>query len=213
MSTQINIEELAIRAVQLDKANQIDQARQLSGQVLSAVKENPNLLKSIEENGLFGKSFLLMFEQGVSNNERDLQLITELSYFFLSKAIEENLMKAGFILDRVILLFNSEDFMKDTIKNALNIRINFLSPTSSPHTVNQNLDDYLTMMKIADLEDKHAIYNHISFLAQKKNEFDQLIARRYFGNDKTKTFVIKEGVELHEKVFNYIQTKIINGLN
>jgi hypothetical protein len=142
----------------------------------------------------------------VSNNQDDLQIITEISYFFISKAIKINVIKNLFIIDRIILLFNSEDFLKETIQEALDIKINFLSMLQRPRMINFKLNDYLYKMRISDLEDKNVFYNHIQFLNSKKTEYDHLIAQGYFGN-LLKENVIEEGKKLHEKLFIYIGKK------
>ncbi len=213
MDIETSIEKLAITAIQFDRANQLAEARQYSLKVLSAAKTNPKLLRNIKESGLFGKCFLLMFEQGVSDYQNDLQLISELSYFFLSKGIEEHLIKSQLILDRIILLFNSEDFIKDTMKRALNMNVNILSRLESPQMINHKLNDYLDMMRIADLEDENAIYGNIDFLKAKKRDYDKLIAQQYYGKGKTKDDIISLGRDIHEKISGYIQNHIESGLN
>lgn len=209
MSIKSNVEELAITAVQLVKANRSDNARQYSVEVLDIVKKHPEVLLTIKKNGLFGKSFLLMFEQKVSDEQDDLQLITELSYYFISKAIEENFVKFQFILDRIILLFNSEDFLKDTIKNTLELKVDYINSLQSPHMIRHRLTYNLNLMRVSDLEDQEANYTHIDFLNQKKAEFDELFQRgEYFGEKKTRDDIIEMGKSLHLKVFTYIENKI-----
>ena len=151
-----------------------------------------------------------MFEQNVSTDQDDLQLITELCYYFISKGIEENYVKGQLILDRIILLFNSEDFLKETIKNTLSLKVSLLNPMQSPYMIYHELADNLDMMRIADLEDKNAFYKHIDFLNQKKLEFDELFEREYFGEKIKKEDIIILGKKLHSKVFVYIENKIKN---
>lgn len=205
----MNIEELALTAGKLDNQNQIQAAKEYSLKALNAAKANPKQLNDIYEYGLFGKAFLLMFEQNISNDQDDLQLISEISYLFLSKAIEDDIFKSRYLIDRLILLFNGEDFLKDTIKNALDLRVNILSPMNAPNMLNHQLQDNLYKMRIANFEHEHAVYNHIPFLMQKKLEYDHLLEINYFGNSKSKSEIILEGNIIHNKVYKYLENKLI----
>ena len=205
----MNIEEIANTAVQYDKAGQLAQARQLYIQLLKEVKKRPKELMSIKNEGLFGKTFLLMFDQDVTRDMDDFQLIAELAYYFISKEIRDDTLVLNplVLYDRVIVLFNGEDFIKDTIKEAFDLQLDFSKLLSSIRTPDHDAQDYLNMMRIADFEHKYKIYDTSDFFRQQKIDLDQLIARGRFGRNKSRQEIVSEGKTTHEKVYNYLDSK------
>ena len=206
-----NIDNYASSIVRLDNNGQLGQARQLTIQLIRTVKEYPFQLTLVKMDAMLGKALLLMLDQEVAVDNNELQAMTELSYFFISKALETQFVKPPYILDRLTVLYNGEDFLKETIKKALGLKIDPFKRTGSPIIVKQQIGDGLSRMRLSDLNNKNAVFGIDGFLLEQKQEFDKLILQGYFGDDKTKDEVVEEGHELHKTVNSYIRKRVTVG--
>lgn len=210
--TNFNIDNYASSIVRLDNHGQLGRARWLTIELIKTVKEDPSQLTLVNDDAMLGKALLLMLDQEVATDNNELQAMTELCYFFMSNAFETiKFLKPHYILDRLTVLYNGEDFLKETIKKALGLKIDPLRRTASPLVVKQQIDDGLARLRLSDLYNKYAVLGIDGFLLEQKEEFDRLISQGYFGERKSKDEIIKEGVELHKTVNSYIRKRVSEG--
>ena len=59
-------------------------------EIYKMVKSDPTILKEVTEHEVVGKSFLIMMNYELSDDIDILQMISNISYLFISKAIVSN---------------------------------------------------------------------------------------------------------------------------
>jgi hypothetical protein len=106
------VDERIVNIQLLKITSKISEARNKTIELIYELRANPNLINSVKDYAKLGN--FLTNELNSFNRNDDLQFISELSFYASSKALIKK--EDPFLLyDRLIILYNSEDFITDTI--------------------------------------------------------------------------------------------------
>lgn len=178
-------------------------------EIYNSLKSNPEQLRDVSDFKALGKSFVLMLNPKISNDIDVLQLIATLGYLCISKAIESDQKNYNLYKDRLLLLRFGHQPFTYTVMSALNLGGGGLAAFALG---NPGLEarDAIYKMEIADLEFNPILYQQVDFFKQRRDEFDQMIARQFFMPERTKENVVKTGVDTHKKLLDYVENRVIN---
>lgn len=183
----------------------VSDGRQLLIQIYHSLIDDPGQLRDIKDFSALGTSFLLMLDQNLSDNIDTLQTIASISYLCISKAIQNDNANLNLYRERLLLLKIGHEPFKYTVLDALDLWGNMFSTSSALEA-----RDAIFKMEIADLELHPALYRQLSFLKERKDEFDKMISKQFFLPENTLENVIKSGVENHNILLEYLENKVIN---
>lgn len=207
----MTFEEMADTALYFDNNGQTQKANKLYGELLVLAKTKILFKENTKNKGIIGKAFLFMLEQNIATNQDDLQLIVEVAYYYLTQAITaKGGINPEYLFDRIVLIYNGEDFVLDIIKKVYDLRVSFIDSNSSPRLIQIKSRQYLEKMRVSDFETEPKVYKTNNFLQEKKSELDGLIQNKVLGVYLSKEDIIAEGKVTHQKVFDYIQQKFAN---
>jgi hypothetical protein len=195
-----NIQFLKVTSKKID-------ARIKTDELIYELRSNPTLINSVKDFGKLGN--FLTNELNSFNRNDELQFISELSFFASSKALIKKV--DPFILyDRLIILYNAEDFIKDTI---LEMNGSQPSPMEFGRFANHSkwiADDILIKMRFHDLFYENKFYtngsNDNSFNGQEFIDFSNRINNGSF-ESKNPNEVANQGKKLIDKCYNHIANK------
>ena len=111
--------KLAIESILLYQDNQYSETQEKLIELYYAVKHDPESMKMVTDNASFGKAFLMMLENKITDDEDNLQMIASISYIFLSKAIEADKNNVDFLKTRLRLLKIGNDSLIYTVMKTL----------------------------------------------------------------------------------------------
>lgn len=198
-----------IEKIQLLKVtSKKSEAKNKTSELIYELRSNPTLINSVKDYGKLGN--FLTNELNSFNRNDELQFISELSFFASSKALIKKVHP--FILyDRLIILYNAEDFITDTI---LATNGNLSSPPIAfGRFANHSkwiADDILIKMRFHDLFYENKFYsncsNDNSFNGQ---EFIDLSYRIKNGSFESKNpeEIVNLGKIAIDNCYNYISEK------
>jgi hypothetical protein len=185
----------------------INEARIKTNELIYELRSNSSLINNVKDFGKLGN--FLTNELNLFNRNDELQFISELSFYASSKALIKKL--DPFVLyDRLIILYNAEDFITDTI---LSMNGNQADPMVFGRFANHSkwiADDILIKMRFHDLFYENKFYsngsNDSSFNGQ---EFINLSNRIKNGNFESKNSndIANQGRNLIDECYNYISEK------
>jgi hypothetical protein len=172
-------------------------------------KKSENLsenLKSIEDYSVMGKAFTLMLQLKITNDIDDLQAIASIGYAIISKGIKLDESNNNFIKSRLLLLLVG-DSLEYTVMLAFKL-IKFSILYAGNADVQYKARDEIYKMQISDLYLHPIIFQSFDYFNQIKLKFDKMMLESYFGNNKLPSHIIDEGLENHEKLFQYLDKRI-----
>lgn len=196
------------KVISLYENENISDARPILVDIYRSVKHNPAQLKDVKDFESLGKTFMLMLDKRLSDDIDTLQMMSSLAYLFISKAIKKNEKNPNLIKDRLIVLRIGHDSLKYTVMSALRLNEGGLMAFSLGNS-DLKARDSIYKMEIADLELNPILYLRIDFFNERKTEFDEKIRNQFFMPEKTKENVIESGIEIHNKMLDYLEKMVI----
>jgi hypothetical protein len=175
--------------------------------MISNLMQNPSLINGMKMYGEFGN----YLTNQLNNFQRmdELQFISELAFFVISKKLNRELHPYN-LFDRLIIMYNAEDFLIDTIKGANDLHYEPLSRFNSMHDIKWQAEDILLKMRYHDLFHENKYYrdgsNDDSFNGQEFIEISGMIENGKF-NTTNKNDLVKEGGELIKRCYEFIASK------
>jgi len=169
--------------------------------------QNPTLINGISNYGELGNFLTNQFN--LFQSAQELEFISEISFYASTKSLN-NQIDPNVLYDRLLVLYNAEDFITDTIIHANNFQHNPLSRFSSSHNIRWMADDILLKMRYHDLFQENKFYrngsNDNTFNGQ---EFIDLSNRIQQGSFESKNShdIVSKGKESIDKCFNFISRK------
>lgn len=209
IKTEPEVVELAKQAVVQYQNENPSGARNFLVQIYRSVKSNPEQLNEVSDFENLGKAFLFMLDQNLSDDIDTLQMIVSVGYLCISKAIEMDKQNLNLYKDRLLLLRIGHTPFKYTVMSALNQNAGGIMSFSMGHSDLQ-ARDAIYKMEITDIELNPILYQQVDFFRERRNEFDQMIAREFFLPEKTKENIIKTGINNHNQLLQYLENKILN---
>lgn len=175
--------------------------------LIYAIIGNPKLINSMKNFGELGNFLTNQLNNFHQTNE--LQFITELAFFVITKALNKEIHPFN-LFDRLFIMYNAEDFLTDTIIETHNLQYNPLSRTGSRHYIKYQAEDMLLKMRFHDLFHENKFYreggNDSSFNGQEFIEISKMINNGQFGS-VSKNDIVNEGGELIKKCYEFVATK------
>ena len=139
----------------------------------------------------------------------EIQFIVELAFFASTKAIN-NQTNPNYLYDRLIIMYNAEDFFIDTVKESNNLQYNPLSRMGSMNNIKHIAEDLLLKMRYHDLLNENKFYrngsNDSSFNGQEFIGITNMIKNGQFGS-ANQAEIASKGNESIIKCYNHIATK------
>jgi hypothetical protein len=168
---------------------------------------NTSILNDLKNNGDFGNFLTNQFD--LFQNSNELQFITEIAFYSTTKELQTK-QNLNLFYDRLIILYNAEDFITETIIECNNIQTNSLSRINSRHHIKWMADDMLLKMRFHDLFNKNKYYangmNSNSFNGQEYMDFLNRIDQGSFESSNPLE-IVSEGSRIITKCFNHISRK------
>ena len=175
--------------------------------LVSELMQKPSLLNGMNKIGELGNFLTNQLNSFQRNDE--IQFIVEIAFFASTKAIKKQ-MHPNYLYDRLIILYNAEDFILDTVIASNNLEYNPLSRMGSMHNIKYMAKDILLKMRYFDLFHENKFYknesNDSSFNGQEFLEISEMITTgRFESNNKDE--IANKGKEFIDKCYNYIAEK------
>lgn len=174
---------------------------------VAELMQKPSLLNGMNEIGELGNFFTNQLNSFQRNDE--VQFIVEIAFFASTKAIKRQI-HPNYLYDRLIILYNAEDFIIDTVKEANDLEYNPLSRMGSMHNIKYMAEDMLLKMRYCDLFNENKFYkngsNDSSFNGQEFIEISEMITTGRF-ESTNKEEIANKGKEHIDKCYNYIAEK------
>lgn len=197
------MENINILKVSMRQNDAINQTRILINELM----ENPSLINGMKDTGSFANFLTNQFNN--FQRAEQIQFITELAFFTATKTLNNKIHPFN-LFDRLIIMYNAEDFLIDSIKHANNLQYSPLSMMGSRHNIKYLAEDMLLKMRFHDLFHENKFYrdgtNDNSFNGQEFTNISNMINNGQFGS-ADKNDIVKEGAELINKCYVYISTK------
>jgi len=178
-----------------------------SKNLIRELMQTPSLINGINNYADLGNFLTNQFNLFQSNQE--LEFIAEISFYASTKSLI-NQIDPNVLYDRLLVLYNAEDFITDTIINANNFQHNPLSRFSSSQNIRWMADDILLKMRYHDLFQENNFYrngsNDNTFNGQEFIDLSKRIQQGSFESNNPQDIVSK-GKESIDKCFNFISRK------
>jgi hypothetical protein len=175
--------------------------------LIAELMRKPSLLNGMKEIGEFGNFLTHQLNNFQQNDE--IQFIVEIAFFASTKAINKE-MHPNNIYDRLIIMYNAEDFLIDTVKQANDLQYNPLSRMGSMYNIKYMAEDMLLKMRYHDLLQENKFYrngaNDSSFNGQEFIEISDMIINGRF-ESKSKDEIAQKGKVFIEKCYEYVARK------
>lgn len=167
---------------------------------------DPSNIKKVSNNTQMGMGLLIFLSFGTVSDIDDRQQIVSLSYYFLSKALQNTPGDINIRKNRILAMLEHSEAFGYTVSSATRSSgdvFGFMGALSQL----QNRDD-MFKMEYADLAKSQALLS-IPMFASKKRDLDAKISSNFFGQGCTPQSIISEGEDLHNQVFKYLHNKLI----
>ena len=175
--------------------------------LIAELMDKPSLLNGMEDMDELGNFLTHQLNNFQRNDE--IQFIIEIAFFASTKAINKH-MHLNNIYDRLVVLYNAEDFLIDTIKEANNLQYQPLNRMNSMHNIKYRAEDMLLKMRYHDLFQENKFYrngaNDSSFNGQEFIEINDMIANGRFESNSKEEFA-QLGKILIDNCYKYIAGK------
>lgn len=202
------IVDIAKKVSLLYENDNVKESVSLAIQIFRQIQTNPKLLRDVQDFEDLGKAFFIMLNHKVSNDTDTLELIANIGYFCLSKAIEKDNQNNNLYKDRYFLLEIGRDYFKYSLISALVLDTD---PLFSGSDYGTRVEIY--RMQIADVELHPILYRKLDSIQKDRNEYIKAIEKGIFSPDKTLDDSIKSGVNNHKLLNKYLEKKIIKDLD
>jgi len=187
----------------LNVKRQPELARTNTRILISDLIKNPSLINGMNMSGEFGN--FLSNKLDDFQNIDEIQFISELSFFMITKVLKKEIHPFN-LYDRIVVMYNAEDFLIDTIKQANDLHYKPLRRESSLHAIKWQAEEILLKMRYHDLFNENKFYrdgsNDDSFNGQEFLRISKMIENGKF--ETTKINFANEGGELINKCYEYI---------
>ena len=164
----------------------------------------PEQLKKIQDEGSFGMAFMIFLSYGTISDIDDKQQLASIAYLFLSKAIEKNGNDVNLYKNRILLMMLNDEAFGYTVLSAINPGDGFdilnLHPFESR--------DAIYKMEYADLLKSPRLLS-VDMLNERFSDLNNKISNSFFGLNQTSQTIIEKGLELHKKVLDYLNNKVL----
>lgn len=169
---------------------------------------SPKTINEVTKPGEFGNLLTNLFNNFNDNDE--LQFIVEIAFYLISKGLLKESTPNG-LYDRLIVMYNGEDFLMETIKQSQGLEYNTLSRLGSRHIINHQISDLLMKMRYHDLVTENRFWrngeNGNDFNKSQLIELVTQIQDGYFGENIGVKEVELEGKHLINKTNQFIIDK------
>lgn len=175
--------------------------------LINELMQKPTLLNGMNNIGEFGN--FLTHQLNNFQRTEEIQFIVELAFYASTKALNKQINPDN-LFDRLIVMYNAEDFFIDTVKEANNLKYSPLNRMGSMHNIKYMAEDILLKMRYHDLFNENKFYrngsNDSSFNGQEFVEISEMITTGRF-ETKSKDEIANKGKEFIDKCYNYIAEK------
>lgn len=203
------IVNLAKKAATQFQNENLSETRKYLIKIYHSLKHNPEQLKDVSNYEILGKAFYLMISLELSDDIDVLEIMINLGYLCVSKAIMSDKENANLYKDRLLLLRIGHKPFKYTVISAFNLYAD--GPLSlSFQTAHLKARDVIYKMEISDLELNPILYQQMDLFRQRIAEFNEMIDDEFFLPDRTKGEIVNKGIENHRILFNYLENQVIN---
>lgn len=199
---------LSRRANAQYQSENVTDGRQLLSQIYRTIKHDPIQLQNVKDFSSLGVSFLMMLDQGLSDDIDALQTMASIGYLCISKAIENDSSNINLYKDRLLMLRVGHEPFTFTVISALKLNSRGLMSFEASMS-SFAARDAIYKMEIADLELHPPLYKQIPYFRERKIEFDEMIARQFFKPEISVDKIVESGRQNHKRLLDYLTNRVI----
>ena len=166
----------------------------------------PEQLKKIQDEGSFGTAFMIFLSYGTVSDIDDKQQLASIAYLFLSKAIEKNGNDVNLYKNRILLMMLNDEAFGYTVLSAINPGGGFDIFSMNLHPFESR--DAIYKMEYVDLLKNPRLLS-VDMLNERFSDLNNKISNGFFGQNQTSQTIIEKGLELHKKVLDYLNNKVL----
>jgi hypothetical protein len=168
-----------------------------------AIQNEPSCLKEITDKATIGNGLLVFISFGTVSDIDDRQQILSLAYLLISEAIEKKSSDINLIKNRLFVMLQDKEAFQYTVSSVVNKDSGFDFMGLSQF----NSRDSLLKMIYADLS-KATTLRNIPLLSSTFADLEKKISSDFFGTNKSKSDIIREGNNYHQEVLSYLREKV-----
>lgn len=204
-----NLYHLSIKANSYIEDNNTKEGIPLLVELYNSIVSNPEILSGIKEFDRLGMSFLSMLELGLANDQKQVSIITNLCYYFTSHAINngtisnESPMIIAHNFSRMLLLRSYPEGFTNSLAF---INDENISPSNNMEWTENMWGSYISMT-LADFHSDPSITEFPGF-SDFRTKLDLVIGETSH-SEKDMKDLINTGLDIHQRLFNYLHEKII----
>lgn len=170
-------------------------------------RHTPETLREVTDYFSVGYGLALFLDYGTISDIDMEQQIATVSYLFLSKAIrKEDNMSLSAYRSRAFLLKDHSEALGYTISYILEEPADYFGLMGAMSQFKKR--DSLYKMEYADLTVVNA-FPRLPELKSRKKDFEEMIDSNFFGKGKTQADIVREGRELHRKLIEYLENRVL----
>ena len=166
----------------------------------------PEQLKKIQDEGSFGTAFMIFLSYGTVSDIDDKQQLASIAYLFFSKAIEKNGNDVNLYKNRILLMMLNDEAFGYTVLSAINPGGGFDIFSMNLHPFESR--DAIYKMEYVDLLKNPRLLS-VDMLNERFSDLNNKISNGFFGQNQTSQTIIEKGLELHKKVLDYLNNKVL----
>jgi hypothetical protein len=169
-----------------------------------AIQSDPSCLKKITNDAVIGNGLFVFISFGTVSDIDDRQQIISLSYLFISKALENRPSDINLVKNRLVTMLNDKEAFQYTVSSVVNKDSGFdFMGMSQFHS-----RDALLKMIYADLTKSPALRS-IPLFNSTFIDLENKINNNFFGQNQSKSDIVREGNKLHQDVISYLRDKVL----
>lgn len=151
-------------------------------------------------------AFMIFLSYGTVSDIDDKQQLASIAYLFLSKAIEKNGNDVNLYKNRILLMMLNNEAFGYTVLSAINPGGGFDIFSMNLHPFESR--DAIYKMEYADLLKSPRLLS-VDMLNERFSDLNNKISNGFFGQNQTSQTIIEKGLELHKKVLDYLNNKVL----
>ena len=178
-------------------------------EVYMAIQHNPSILKEVTCPKIVSRALMVLLSFRTIDDIDLKQRISSIAYYLTSKAIETNHTDLNLYKDRVQNIIENKESFGYTVSEVVNEGVDYSEPRASLNWIYER--DAIIKMEMYDFSIGGKPL--ITFDPLFTNEFMEKMNQIDFGtlgDNVDIDNIIKEGGELHSKMFDYLKGKLID---
>lgn len=169
-----------------------------------SMQDNPSQLKNIKSPAKYGLGLMTFLSYGTVTDIDYVQQIASVSYLFISKDLKQDISDVNLLKNRIVLMLLYHEAFEYTVSSAVRKGDDIVLYGLNPFVAR----DALYKMEYADLSESPVLLS-VPLLNNAFQDLHHKVMSNFFGKGETTDSIIAMGNQNHEKVFQYLEHKVI----